>query len=173
MNVEVRLRIEACRPIVAVEAVPMPYMTEAARVHLLLPVAGVDEAPAALRFVDDWGADAAPAKSGDVHLTLVVFHRPADAGADVLKELARHVQRHNGRKKDVRISTFQLPANYDPTVKPMYPIYERTRIRFFLLESAVIAILTNSKLNYCPYTYSWPYSSRCLINHRPSQWFLD
>ncbi|XP_072902434.1 LOW QUALITY PROTEIN: chondroitin sulfate synthase 2-like [Hemitrygon akajei] len=70
-------RVHLLRPLSAVEIIPMPYVTEASRLHVILPL-GARERARATRFLEEFALTALESEENAV-LTLLFIYEPLEA----------------------------------------------------------------------------------------------
>lgn len=105
-------RLDSCRPITHVDTVPMPYVTESSRVHIVLPLSEAGDVAAGERFIKNMAKNLI-AKGDDTRLTVVLIYRHAEKAnvTDIfarIKDLVKGQQDSNSAKDRATMNVIPL-----------------------------------------------------------------
>ncbi|KAF4112015.1 chondroitin sulfate synthase 2 [Onychostoma macrolepis] len=144
-------RVHLVRPLSQVEIIPMPYVTEATRVHVLLPLTSYDS-HAALRFLDHCSSNLF--ENGENAVLNVLFtYEPAEAQKvstnDVFAEVKAKITSVEHRYPSVKVSWISIKTESPGLLRILDIVSRKHPVETLFLLVTVDTVLNSEFLNRC------------------------
>uniref|UniRef100_A0A672M1L1 Hexosyltransferase n=1 Tax=Sinocyclocheilus grahami TaxID=75366 RepID=A0A672M1L1_SINGR len=147
----ITLRVHLVRPLSQVEIIPMPYVTEATRVHVLLPLTSYDS-HAALRFLDHCSSNLFETGENAV-LNFLFTYEPAEAQKvstnDVFSEVKAKITSIEHRYPSVKVSWISIKTESPGLLRILDIVSRKHPVETLFLLVTVDTMLNSEFLNRC------------------------
>uniref|UniRef100_UPI00358F8A9E chondroitin sulfate glucuronyltransferase n=1 Tax=Myxine glutinosa TaxID=7769 RepID=UPI00358F8A9E len=144
-------RVQLLRPLNTVEIVPMPYVTEGTRLHVLLPLTVHDRVHFP-QFLQNFAANALDTHE-NLLLTLLFIYDPFDAQKvsqdDIFAEVKELIGEYEQRYEDVKFPWISVKTDVPSQIKLMDIISKKNPLETLFLVTSVASELSVEFLNRC------------------------
>ncbi|XP_019735427.1 chondroitin sulfate glucuronyltransferase [Hippocampus comes] len=144
-------RVQLLRPLSAVEIIPMPYVTEATRVQLILPVTAQERQQVAA-FLDTYAANALDTRDNAL-LTVLFVYDPFEAQRvsreDVFAGAKAAIGEAEKRYRDIKIPWISVKTEVPSQVKLMDVISKKHPVDTLFFLASVWTEVNGDFLNRC------------------------
>ncbi|XP_070584538.1 chondroitin sulfate synthase 2 [Erythrolamprus reginae] len=144
-------RVHLLRPLSEVEIIPMPYVTEASRVNVILPLTA-SEKDYATHFLDIYAA-AAFENSENAVFTFLFIYDPFEAQKvaqnDVFGAVKAHITEYERRHPQVKIPWISVKTDVPSQIKVMDIISKKHPVDTLFFVAGVSTEVTTEFLNRC------------------------
>uniref|UniRef100_A0A8C4WZM7 Hexosyltransferase n=1 Tax=Eptatretus burgeri TaxID=7764 RepID=A0A8C4WZM7_EPTBU len=144
-------RVQLLRPLNTVEIVPMPYVTEGTRLHVLLPLTVHDRVHFP-QFFQSFAANALDTHE-NLLLTLLFIYDPFDAQKvsqdDIFAEVKELIGEYQQRYEDVKFPWISVKTDVPSQIKLMDIISKKNPLETLFLVTSVASELSVEFLNRC------------------------
>uniref|UniRef100_V9KHW6 Hexosyltransferase n=1 Tax=Callorhinchus milii TaxID=7868 RepID=V9KHW6_CALMI len=145
-------RVQLLRPLSSVEIIPMPYVTEATRVNVILPLTAQDR-PDAARFIDLFARSAAPEPGQNAVLTLLFVYDPLEAQQvhqnDVFADVKAKVGEFERKHPEAKIPWISVKTDAPSQIKIMDIVSKKHPVDTLFCVAEVGTQLSPEFLNRC------------------------
>ncbi|XP_072539818.1 chondroitin sulfate synthase 2 [Salminus brasiliensis] len=144
-------RVHLVRPLSQVEIIPMPYVTEATRVHVVLPLTSANR-PIALRFLDFCASNLFELGENAV-LTFLFLYEPTEAQkvgtSDVFAEVKSKVTAVERRYPNVKIPWISVKTENPGFLRVLDIVSRKHPVDTLFLVATADTVLNSEFLNRC------------------------
>ncbi|XP_007234628.3 chondroitin sulfate synthase 2 [Astyanax mexicanus] len=144
-------RVHLVRPLSQVEIIPMPYVTEATRVHVVLPLTSPNR-PIALRFLDLCASNLFELGE-NVVLTFLFLYEPAEAqkvgSSDVFAEVKAKVAAVEHHYPNVKIPWISVKTENPGFLRVMDIVSRKHPVDTLFLVATADTVINSEFLNRC------------------------
>ncbi|XP_001923418.1 chondroitin sulfate synthase 2 [Danio rerio] len=144
-------RVHLVRPLSQVEIIPMPYVTEATRINILLPISSY-ESHAALRFLDHCSTNLFETSENAV-LNFLFTYEPAEAQKvstnDVFKEVKAKITAVESRYPNVKVSWISIKTESPGVLRILDIVSRKHPVETLFLLATVDTVFNSEFLNRC------------------------
>ncbi|KAI4880662.1 hypothetical protein NFI96_013449 [Prochilodus magdalenae] len=144
-------RVHLVRPLSQVEIIPMPYVTEATRVHVVLPLTSTNR-PVALRFLDLCASNLFELGENAV-LTFLFLYEPAEAQkvgtTDVFAEVKAKVAAVERQYPNVKIPWISVKTENPGFLRVLDIVSRKHPVDTLFLLATADTVLNSEFLNRC------------------------
>ncbi|KAL2088183.1 hypothetical protein ACEWY4_017011 [Coilia grayii] len=144
-------RVHLVRPLSQVEIIPMPYVTEATRVHVLLPLTSAERA-VALRFLDLYASNLFETAENAV-LTFLFIYDPLEAQrvgqSDVFAEVKAKVAAHERKYPSVKVPWISVKTESPALLRVLDIVSRKHPVDTLFFLATPDTVVTTEFLNRC------------------------